>query len=118
VATGGAETDLVFEAARLVFSRWQIQCKNTAQGVTLDDIAKEVGLVHMLKSNVIIMVSTGKISPDARVYANSVMRQSNLCIVMVDRTDLESITENAPAIVDVLQREAAHAMRLKKLELE
>ena len=47
---GGAEVDLVFENARLVFSRWQIQCKNTTR-VSLDDVAKEVGLTHFLKSN-------------------------------------------------------------------
>jgi len=117
-ATGGAETDVIFESARLVFSRWQIQCKNTAQGVTLDDVAKEVGLVHMLKSNVIVMVSTGKISADARVYGNSIMRETNLSVVMVDRSDLEAITENAADIVDVLKREAANAMKLKELEID
>ena len=51
--TGGAEIDLLFESARLVFFRWQIQCKNTAR-VLLDDVAKEVGLTHFLKSNVIV----------------------------------------------------------------
>ncbi len=29
--TGGAEVDLIFESACLVFFRWQIQCKNTAR---------------------------------------------------------------------------------------
>jgi len=57
-ATGGAEVDVIFESTRLVFSRWQIQCKNTTS-VSLDDVAKEVGLTHFLKSNVIVMVSTG-----------------------------------------------------------
>src|SRR5262249_47176825 len=38
--TGGAEVDLIFESARLLFSRWQVQCKRTAR-VALDDIAKE-----------------------------------------------------------------------------
>ena len=32
-ATGGAEVDLVFQSARLVFSRWQVQCKNTDSGI-------------------------------------------------------------------------------------
>ena len=41
-ATGGAEVDVIFESDRLVFSRWQVQCKNTAS-VSLDDVAKEVG---------------------------------------------------------------------------
>lgn len=115
-ATGGAEVDLIFQSARLVFSRWQVQCKNTSR-VSLDDVAKEVGLTHFLKSNVIVMVSTGEIGPEARRYANKIMSDSNLCVVMVDRGDLALIDARASAIVDVFTREARHAMDLKKLEL-
>jgi site-specific DNA-methyltransferase (cytosine-N4-specific) len=113
-ATGGAEVDLIFESARLVFSRWQVQCKNTAH-VTLDDVAKEVGLTHTLKSNVIIIVSTGRIGAEARRYANKVMMDSNLCVVMVDQADLDRIRADPTSIVDLFQREAHHAMALKKL---
>lgn len=115
-ATGGAEVDLIFQSARLVFSRWQVQCKNTSR-VSLDDVAKEVGLTHFLKSNVIVMVSTGEIGPEARRYANKIMSDSNLCVVMVDRGDLALIDARASAIVDIFTREARHAMDLKKLEL-
>lgn len=115
-ATGGAEVDLVFESARLVFSRWQVQCKNS-QRVSLDDVAKEVGLKHLLKSNVIVIVSTGDIGPEARRYANKVMADSNLCIVMIDHADLDKIKENPAFVVDAFNREAHHAMTLKKLEL-
>ena len=115
-ATGGAEVDLIFESARLIFSRWQIQCKHTAR-VALDDVAKEVGLTHLLKSNAIVMVSTGRISEDARRYGNRVMADSNLCIVMIDRGDLELIEACPAAIVDVFGREARHAMDLKRLDL-
>ena len=115
-ATGGAEVDLIFESARLVFSRWQVQCKNTSR-VSLDDVAKEVGLTHFLKSNVIVMVSTGDIGSEARRYANKIMSDSNLCIVMVDGGDLSLMNSRASAIVDVFMREARHAMDLKKLEL-
>ena len=114
-ATGGAEVDLIFEAARLVFSRWQVQCKNTGR-VALDDVAKEVGLTHFLKSNVIVVVTTGEISVEAHRYANKIMRDSNLAIVMIDGVDLAAINENAPAIVDVFSREARTAMKLKALE--
>lgn len=114
--TGGAEVDLVFEAARLVFSRWQVQCKNTSR-VSLDDVAKEVGLTHFLKSNVIVIVTTGEIGSEARRYANKIMADSNLAIVMLDGSDLEKIGENAASIVRVFEREARHAMNLKKLEL-
>ncbi len=116
-ATGGGEVDLIFESARLVFSRWQIQCKNTAR-VSLDDVAKEVGLTHFLKSNAIVMVSTGEIGGEARRYANRIMADSNLCIVMMDGRDLALVEARPAAIVDVLVREARHAMDLKKLELQ
>lgn len=115
-ATGGAEVDLIFESARLVFSRWQVQCKNTSR-VSLDDVAKEVGLTHFLKSTVIVIVSTGEIGPEARRYANKVMTDSNLCVVMVDGSDLSMIESRAGAIVDVFMREARHAMDLKKLDI-
>ena len=115
-ATGGAEVDLIFESARLVFSRWQVQCKNTAR-VSLDDVAKEVGLTHFLKSNAIVMVSTGEIGGEARRYSNKIMADSNLCIVMLDRRDLAQIELRPAAIVDAFTREARHAMDLKRLEL-
>lgn len=114
--TGGAEVDLVFEAARLVFSRWQVQCKNTAR-VSLDDVAKEVGLTHFMKSNVIVIVTTGDIGGEARRYANKIMADSNLAIVMLDGSDLTAISTSPPAIVRSFEREARHAMSLKKLEL-
>ncbi len=115
-ATGGAEVDLIFESSRLVFSRWQVQCKNTAN-VSLDNVAKEVGLTHMLKSNVIVMVGTGEIGPAARKSANKVMTDSNLCLVLLDGKDIGTIEKSPSAIVDAFNREAAHAMKLKALEL-
>lgn len=113
--TGGAEVDLIFESARLVFTRWQIQCKNTAR-VSLDDIAKEVGLTHVLKSNAIVVVTTGTVGAEARRYANKIMADSNLAIVMLDGADLKTIAESPARIVRVFNREARHAMKLKMLE--
>ena len=113
--TGGAEVDLIFESARLVFSRWQIQCKNTAR-VSLDDVAKEVGLTHFLKSNAIVVVTTGDVGAEARRYANRIMADSNLAVVMLDGRDLEAIAENPARIVQAFGREARHAMKLKRLD--
>lgn len=114
-ATGGAEVDLIFESTRLIFSRWQIQCKNT-RSISLDDVAKEVGLTHMLRSNAIIMVSTGSIGNSARHYANMVMSNSNLAIVMLDRSDIKKIADRPDSIIDAFEREAQHAMMLKELK--
>lgn len=107
---------MVFESSRLVFSRWQVQCKNTSR-VALDDVAKEVGLTHLLKSNVVVVVSTGQIGPEARRYANKVMQDSNLCIVLIDCADMEAIIRNPSDIVGILEREARAAMRLRPLQL-
>ena len=116
--TGGAEVDVIFEGSRLVFSRWQVQCKNVQGGVDLEDVAKEVGLTHMLKSNVIVIVSTGSISPQARSYANAIMRDSNLCIIMIDGNDIGELQRDMTAILSLLNREAKHAMTLKRLSPE
>jgi site-specific DNA-methyltransferase (cytosine-N4-specific) len=115
-ATGGAEVDLVFEGTRLIFSRWQVQCKNTAS-VSLDDVAKEVGLTIQLKSNVVTVVSTGNISKEARRYAQDVMRSTNLNVVLLDKADLQKIEQQPSHIVEVFTREAKRAMEIKKLEM-
>jgi hypothetical protein len=116
VETGGAEVDLVFEGIRFIFSRWQIQCKNTGM-VRLDDVAKEVGLTFQLKANVVMVVSTGTIGSEARNYASHVMRTTNLDLILVDKEDLERIRTNPTWIAMVLEREARNAMQIKKLEL-
>jgi site-specific DNA-methyltransferase (cytosine-N4-specific) len=114
-ATGGAEVDVLFEATRPAFARWQIQCKNTAR-VALDDLAKEVGLTVLLKTSVVVIVSTGEIGAEARRYANQVMRDSHLAMVLLDHADLERLCQSPSAIVEVLQRESTHAAQVKKLQ--
>jgi len=85
--------------------------------VSLDDVAKEVGLTHFLKSNVIVIVTTGEISGEARRYANKIMADSNLAVVMIDGNDLHVISDRPATIVNAFEREARHAMDLKKLQL-
>lgn len=115
-STGGAEIDLIFQSTRLVYSRWQVQCKNTAR-VSLEDVAKEVGLTRFLKSSVIVIITTGQIGSEARRFANKVMADENLAIVMIDRADLEAVALNPAYLVDAFRREAEHAMALKKIDL-
>jgi hypothetical protein len=42
---------------------------------------------------------------------------SNLCLVLLNGKDIAAIEKNASTIVDVFNREAAHAMKLKALDL-
>ena len=115
-STGGSEVDLLFHSTRLVYSRWQVQCKNTDK-VHLDQVAKEIGLVQITYSNVIVIISTGTISDSARTLANKTMKQTNLCIVFIDGKDIEKISFDPSLIIDAFDREAKATMLLKKIEL-
>ena len=115
-ATDGTEVDLVFKGAWPGFSRWQVQCKDTVR-LSLDDVAKEVGLTRFLESSKIVMVSTGEIDGKARRYADQVMIDTNICIVMLDSSDIVLVSQNPAAIVDVFTREARHVMNTKRLRL-
>jgi site-specific DNA-methyltransferase (cytosine-N4-specific) len=111
--TGGAEVDAIVEGARLIFSRWQVQAKNTAT-VDLEDVAKEVGLaLPLLYSNVILMVTTGDFTADARSYAERVMRNSSLNIILLRGAELEQISQDPTDIVPILNSKAEHVMQLK-----
>lgn len=111
--TGGTEAELIFESSRLVFTRWQILCKNTAR-LTLDDVAREVGLTYLLKSGAVVAATTGTVAPEARRYANSIIGTSNLHVVMLDGADLKTIAARPARIVRIFSREARHAMRLRQ----
>lgn len=114
--TQGYEVDAIVEGARLVFSRWQIQCKNTPNSrVPEEDIAKEVGLALHLRSNVILMVTTGGYTQDALDYANDMMRITPLNIITLDGRDLEILKQSPMSIVGILNRKARLVMDLKKL---
>lgn len=112
--TAGAEVDVVAEAARFLYSRWQIQCKNTG-AVSLHHVAKEVGVSVHLRSNVIVMVTTGRVTPEARHFAAETMAASHLQIVLLEGSDLRTAASDPGKLVDILVRESEHAMKVKEL---
>lgn len=111
----GAEVDVLFDSSRLLYSRWQVQCKNT-QKVSLDQVAKEVGLSHVLKTNAIVIMTTGTISTNAREYATQIMKSLNLCIIMLDGSDIDAIIGEPAKIVDIFNRESLNAKNIKEFE--
>lgn len=117
IETAGAEIDAIFESSHLIFTRWQVQCKNIKKtaSVSLDQVAKEVGLSHVLLSNAIVIMTTGKISESARKYANDVMRKMNICIIMIDGDDIDEIVESPTNIIDIFNRESLNAKHIKVL---
>lgn len=114
--TDEIEADLIFESEQPVFSRWQVQCKNT-ELLAVDDVAIEVGLTYLLKSSEIVMISTGAIEDTVRLYADKIMRTSNLCIVMLDRTDLDGIGADPTHIKQIFRRETQRAKGLRQLDI-
>ena len=115
IQVGGAEVDVLFDSTRLMYSRWQVQCKNTAT-VTIDMVAKEVGLSHMLKSNVIVMMTTGHLTADAKMYSRRIMEDINLCILMLEAEDITAIINNPPSIVDIFNKQSEEAKKVKILQ--
>lgn len=113
--TGGAEVDVLFDTTRLNYSRWQVQCKNTSK-VSIDQVAKEVGLSHVLKTNVIVILTTGKATSTAKEYATTIMKELNLCIVFIEKEDIDEILASPTSIVDVLNRESKKAKQIKILD--
>jgi len=111
--TGGAELDVVMESDRLIFSRWQIQCKNSAQA-TLEDIAKEVGIAQVIKANVILIVCTGRIGSAAVKFAQQTMKETNLYVALIDGKHLRQLESSPAEIVNIMNGQASEAMTLKR----
>ncbi|HBG74695.1 MAG: hypothetical protein A2X25_11730 [Chloroflexi bacterium GWB2_49_20] len=116
VETGGGELDVIMEGANLIFSRWQIQCKNSTQA-TLEDIAKEVGIAQLIRTNVIMIVTTGRIGDKARTFAERIMRETNYQVILLDKTHLQKIKKDPSEITNILQAQSELAMTLKRNQI-
>jgi len=104
-STGGAEVDLIFHSSRLVYSRWQVQCKNTSR-VSLDDVAKEVGLTKFLDSDVALVIGTGSVDRKATEFAELVNRQERIRVCVLGRLDLLEIVNDPIALFRKLEEKA------------
>lgn len=114
--TSYAEVDAIVEGTRLIFSRWQIQCKHT-RSVDEGDVAKEVGLAFRLKSNVIMVITTGRFSSGALSYAHDMMRDTSYQIILVNGRDLDVLKADPAQVTAILTRQARHAMDVKRQNL-
>jgi site-specific DNA-methyltransferase (cytosine-N4-specific) len=110
---GGRRVDAMLHSPLLVFPRWQVQCKSTAT-VSLDDVAKQVGLTEFLKSNVIVIVSTGEIMPQALAYAELMRGKLPINICCLSGGDLRDVSASPGGVVDLLSLQAPLALCRKK----
>lgn len=114
-ATGGGEVDVMAASDRIVYNRWQLQCKNVKGDVPVDVIAKEVGLTFVTRADVVMLVTTSSFTRDAVNYANQVNDNSRYYVVLLEGEDIERIVEDRTRIVDILNLKARRVFAKREL---
>jgi hypothetical protein len=109
------EVDLIAASDRIVYSRWQVQCKNTPKPINVKTVQEEVGVSFVTKADVIMLVTTGTFSSHAVEYANLVTDTSRYYIILLDKNDVARIRADASTIVDILNVKARRVFALKEL---
>jgi site-specific DNA-methyltransferase (cytosine-N4-specific) len=109
---GGAEVDAMLHSSRLLYSRWQVQCKASSH-ISLEAVAKEVGVAQITLANVVLIASTGTATKSAKTYRDQIIRSSNLNIVFLEGHHLKRIVADPSTIVGILNDQAREALRLK-----
>jgi site-specific DNA-methyltransferase (cytosine-N4-specific) len=110
--TAGGEVDAMLHSKRLIYSRWQVQCK-ASPTISFEAIAKEVGAAQVTLATVILVASTGTASKQAAAYRQKIIRSKNLHIIFIEGHHLKRIVENPVEIVRILNDQAAEALRIK-----
>jgi hypothetical protein len=114
--SNGIEVEIVASDKRVPFNRWLIQCRNTHQ-MDMGDIATAVGRSVSLRPGIVLSVTTGHFTQQARHYATRAMQLTNLQILLLDAHDLGTIANDETAIRGILGREAGQAKSAKELQL-
>ncbi|HAO19485.1 MAG TPA: restriction endonuclease [Desulfobacteraceae bacterium] len=114
-STGGGEIDVMAASDKIVYSRWQIQCKNQKSNVDVDVIAKEVGLTFLTNADIIMVITTSQFSKDAVNYANQVNMNSRYYIILLEREDIEKIVADKTKIVEILNLKARRTFAKREL---
>jgi hypothetical protein len=109
----GGEVDAVMQSSRLIFSRWQIQCKATEK-VSYETLAKEFGVAAISLASVILIVSTGTMTPGAAKYKAHVVQKTPLNMIIIDGASLDAIVADPSIIGSILEAQALETMRLKE----
>lgn len=107
-STGYAEVDaLLAGAVGALPTRWQVQCKHTPRSaVSLEDVAKEVGLVPITGATHILFLTTGRFTEDARRYALEVMKRSPLTLFLLDGDEVTRIRKQPGSLATLLRSQS------------
>lgn len=114
-ATGGGEVDVLAASDKIIYNRWQIQCKNQKSKVGVDVIAKEVGLTFLTKADVIMVITTSKFASDAVNYASQINDVSRYYVILLEDEDVKHIAEDRTRIVEILNIKARRTFAKREL---
>ena len=114
--TGRAEVDVLMAGTvGGVPTRWQIQCKNKPGGrVTLEDVAKEVGISLITKANQILLFANSRVTQDAREFAREVMKHTALTVMILDKDDYDAIRRSPGSIGTILHDKAQMVQQMSR----
>lgn len=115
-STGGGEVDVLAASDRFVYSRWQIQCKNTKK-VDVDVLAKEIGMTFVTGADVVMIVTTGELTRDALQYASRMMEVSRYYMILLQKDDIQAIKEDKTNIIKILDKQARRLFAKKELQM-
>ena len=116
-STGGGEVDLMAASDKIVYSRWQIQCKNQKSRVGVSVIAKEVGLTFVTKADIVMVITTSQFAKDAINYANQVTDNSRYYVILLEGEDIKRIVADRTKVVDILNLKARRTFARKEMGL-
>lgn len=100
---------------KIVYNRWQIQCKNTRSPVHIEVIAKEVGMTFMTKADIVMVITTSTFTSAAINYANLVSDNSRYYVILLEKEDIDRIVTDRTLIVDILNYKARRTFAKREL---
>jgi site-specific DNA-methyltransferase (cytosine-N4-specific) len=114
--SNGIEVEMIADDRLVPFNRWQIQCRNASR-VDMGEIATAVGRSVFFKPNVVLSVTTGSYTSQARYYATRAMQLTSLQILLMDGQDLEAMAADEKMIESIIRREAEQIKAAKQPQL-
>lgn len=114
-STGGGEVDLMAASDKIVYSRWQIQCKNMTSPVSHKVIAREVGITFLTRADIVMVITTSRFTRSAIDYANLVSDESRYYVILLDKSDIEKVARDRSQIIDILNLKARRTFARREL---
>lgn len=106
---GGGEVDGFMHTARLVYSRWQIQCK-ASDKITYETLAKAIGIAKLSPARAILIVGTGVMTPRATKFRQEVVSRTELCMIILDGNVLNAVAHDPLKLMATIARQDSRAM--------